>query len=127
MYTPGEYVRGTDHGLDGECSYNCCQVPSHTEASQTYGFILCYVSLKSDFPLAADWLKTKRHTHTHTQYLCNVCLSVCSRLCQAHPTLRTIDMFTFRGPSQIGDRLLLRAIVNNAFKNRFQCIHNQRR
>ncbi|KAF3858836.1 hypothetical protein F7725_012037 [Dissostichus mawsoni] len=40
-----------------------------------------------------------------------------SRLCQAHPTLRTIDMFTFRGPSQVGDRLLLRAIVNNAFKN----------
>uniref|UniRef100_A0A674MKL3 Acyl-CoA thioesterase 11 n=1 Tax=Takifugu rubripes TaxID=31033 RepID=A0A674MKL3_TAKRU len=37
------------------------------------------------------------------------------RLCQTHPTLRTIDMFTFRGPSQIGDRLLLKAIVNNAF------------
>uniref|UniRef100_A0A8C7XLZ9 Acyl-CoA thioesterase 11a n=1 Tax=Oryzias sinensis TaxID=183150 RepID=A0A8C7XLZ9_9TELE len=40
-----------------------------------------------------------------------------SRLCQAHPTLRTIDMFTFRGPSKVGDRLLLRAIVNNAFKS----------
>ncbi|XP_042071621.1 acyl-coenzyme A thioesterase 11 [Haplochromis burtoni] len=44
-------------------------------------------------------------------------LSACSRLSQAHPTLRAIDMFTFRGPSQVGDRLLLKAIVNNAFRN----------
>ncbi|XP_051554378.1 acyl-coenzyme A thioesterase 11-like isoform X2 [Myxocyprinus asiaticus] len=40
-----------------------------------------------------------------------------SRLCNAHPTLRTIDMFYFRGPSQVGDRLILKAIVNNTFKN----------
>lgn len=50
-------------------------------------------------------------------WMVNVAMIAASRLCQAHPTLRTIDMFTFRGPSQIGDRLLLRAIVNNAFKN----------
>ncbi len=42
-----------------------------------------------------------------------------SRLCNAHPTLRTIDMFHFRGPSHIGDRLVLKAIVNNAFKHRW--------
>uniref|UniRef100_A0A5F8G8D1 HotDog ACOT-type domain-containing protein n=1 Tax=Monodelphis domestica TaxID=13616 RepID=A0A5F8G8D1_MONDO len=40
-----------------------------------------------------------------------------SRLCRAHPTLKTIEMFHFRGPSQVGDRLVLKAIVNNAFKN----------
>lgn len=28
-------------------------------------------------------------------------------------------MFHFRGPSQVGDRLVLKAIVNNAFKNRW--------
>ncbi|XP_019122305.1 acyl-coenzyme A thioesterase 11 [Larimichthys crocea] len=50
-------------------------------------------------------------------WMVNVAMIAASRLCQAHPTLRAIDMFTFRGPSQIGDRLLLRAIVNNAFKN----------
>uniref|UniRef100_A0A3B4TGM3 Acyl-CoA thioesterase 11 n=1 Tax=Seriola dumerili TaxID=41447 RepID=A0A3B4TGM3_SERDU len=50
-------------------------------------------------------------------WMVNVATIAASRLCQAHPTLRAIDMFTFRGPSQIGDRLLLRAIVNNAFKN----------
>ncbi|XP_070775453.1 acyl-coenzyme A thioesterase 11 [Enoplosus armatus] len=50
-------------------------------------------------------------------WMVNVATIAASRLCQAHPTLRTIDMFTFRGPSQIGDRLLLRAIVNNAFEN----------
>ncbi|XP_070830254.1 acyl-coenzyme A thioesterase 11 isoform X2 [Chaetodon trifascialis] len=50
-------------------------------------------------------------------WMVNVATIAASRLCQAHPTLRTIDMFTFRGPSQIGDRVLLRAIVNNAFKN----------
>uniref|UniRef100_A0AAZ3PYC1 HotDog ACOT-type domain-containing protein n=1 Tax=Oncorhynchus tshawytscha TaxID=74940 RepID=A0AAZ3PYC1_ONCTS len=36
-----------------------------------------------------------------------------SRLCSAHPTLRTIDMFPFRAPSHIGDQLVLKAIVNN--------------
>ncbi|XP_014866874.1 PREDICTED: acyl-coenzyme A thioesterase 11-like isoform X2 [Poecilia mexicana] len=50
-------------------------------------------------------------------WMVNVATIAASRLCQAHPTLRAIDMFTFRGPSQVGDRLLLRAIVNNAFKN----------
>lgn len=42
-----------------------------------------------------------------------------SRLCHAHPTLKAIEMFHFRGPSQVGDRLVLKAIVNNAFKNRY--------
>ncbi|XP_004699454.1 acyl-coenzyme A thioesterase 11 [Echinops telfairi] len=40
-----------------------------------------------------------------------------SRLCRAHPTLKAIEMFHFRGPSQVGDRLVLKAIVNNAFKH----------
>ncbi|XP_061099426.1 acyl-coenzyme A thioesterase 11 [Conger conger] len=47
----------------------------------------------------------------------NVATIAASRLCNAHPTLRTIDMFHFRGPSQIGDRLLLKAIVNYSFKH----------
>ncbi|KAA0714269.1 Acyl-coenzyme A thioesterase 11 [Triplophysa tibetana] len=46
----------------------------------------------------------------------NVATISASRLCHAHPTLRMIDMFHFRGPSHIGDRLVLKAIVNNAFK-----------
>ncbi|KAL0965932.1 hypothetical protein UPYG_G00288140 [Umbra pygmaea] len=47
----------------------------------------------------------------------NVATIAASRLCNAHPTLRTIDMFFFRAPSHVGDRLVLKAIVNNAFKN----------
>uniref|UniRef100_A0A8C9TXY1 Acyl-coenzyme A thioesterase 11 n=1 Tax=Scleropages formosus TaxID=113540 RepID=A0A8C9TXY1_SCLFO len=47
----------------------------------------------------------------------NVATIAASRLCNAHPTLRTIDMFHFRAPSQVGDRVVLKAIVNNAFKN----------
>uniref|UniRef100_A0A8C5A5U5 HotDog ACOT-type domain-containing protein n=1 Tax=Gadus morhua TaxID=8049 RepID=A0A8C5A5U5_GADMO len=49
-------------------------------------------------------------------WMVNVATIAASRLCHAHPSLRSIDMFTFRGPSQVGDRLLLRAIVNNAFR-----------
>ncbi|KAM9322596.1 acyl-coenzyme A thioesterase 11-like isoform 2-T2 [Pholidichthys leucotaenia] len=49
-------------------------------------------------------------------WMVNVATIAASRLCQAHPTLRAIDMFTFRGPSQVGDRIILKAIVNNAFK-----------
>ncbi|KAM8874658.1 acyl-coenzyme A thioesterase 11b isoform 1-T1 [Spinachia spinachia] len=47
----------------------------------------------------------------------NVATIAASRLCKAHPTLRSIDMFHFRGPSHIGDRLVLKAIVNNSFKH----------
>ncbi|XP_069336109.1 acyl-coenzyme A thioesterase 11 [Eulemur rufifrons] len=47
----------------------------------------------------------------------NVATIAASRLCCAQPTLKAIEMFHFRGPSQIGDRLVLKAIVNNAFKH----------
>uniref|UniRef100_A0A8C1TXL6 Acyl-CoA thioesterase 11b n=1 Tax=Cyprinus carpio TaxID=7962 RepID=A0A8C1TXL6_CYPCA len=46
----------------------------------------------------------------------NVATISASRLCNAHPTLQSIDMFHFRGPSHIGDRLVLKSVVNNAFK-----------
>ncbi|XP_078249027.1 acyl-coenzyme A thioesterase 11 isoform X3 [Pogona vitticeps] len=46
----------------------------------------------------------------------NVATIAASRLCHSHPTLKTIEMFHFRGPSQVGDRLVFKAIVNNAFK-----------
>ncbi|KAK2509344.1 hypothetical protein MC885_020731, partial [Smutsia gigantea] len=39
-----------------------------------------------------------------------------SRLCQVHPLLKSVDMFKFRGPSTVGDRLVFNAIVNNTFK-----------
>lgn len=42
------------------------------------------------------------------------------RFCKAPATLRTIEMFYFRGPAQVGDRVSLKAIVNNAFKNSFE-------
>ncbi|XP_077132774.1 acyl-coenzyme A thioesterase 11 [Ranitomeya variabilis] len=47
----------------------------------------------------------------------NIATIAASRLCHAHPTLKIIEMFHFRGPSQVGDRLILKAIVNNAFKD----------
>ncbi|XP_070321867.1 acetyl-coenzyme A thioesterase isoform X4 [Odocoileus virginianus] len=39
-----------------------------------------------------------------------------SRLCRAHPVLKSVDMFKFRGPSTVGDRLVFNAIVNNTFQ-----------
>ncbi|ETE65059.1 Acyl-coenzyme A thioesterase 12, partial [Ophiophagus hannah] len=38
------------------------------------------------------------------------------RLCHVHPTLKSVDMFKFRGPSTVGDRLVFNAIVNNIFQ-----------
>ncbi|XP_015278774.1 PREDICTED: acyl-coenzyme A thioesterase 12 [Gekko japonicus] len=38
-----------------------------------------------------------------------------SRLSRFHPTLKSVDMFKFRGPSTVGDRLVFNAIVNNTF------------
>ncbi|KAH0628064.1 hypothetical protein JD844_008741 [Phrynosoma platyrhinos] len=39
-----------------------------------------------------------------------------SRLCHMHPTLKSVDMFKFHGPSTVGDRLVFNAIVNNTFE-----------
>nr|XP_006124428.1 acyl-coenzyme A thioesterase 12 [Pelodiscus sinensis] len=39
-----------------------------------------------------------------------------SRLCHSNPTLKSVDMFKFRGPSTVGDRLVFKAIVNNTFQ-----------
>ncbi|XP_053155769.1 acetyl-coenzyme A thioesterase isoform X2 [Hemicordylus capensis] len=39
-----------------------------------------------------------------------------SRLCCLPPTLKSVDMFKFRGPSTVGDRLVFNAIVNNTFQ-----------
>uniref|UniRef100_A0A8C4WHX4 Acyl-CoA thioesterase 12 n=1 Tax=Gopherus evgoodei TaxID=1825980 RepID=A0A8C4WHX4_9SAUR len=39
-----------------------------------------------------------------------------SRLCHSYPTLKSADMFKFRGPSTVGDRLVFKAIVNNTFQ-----------
>nr|XP_032632420.1 acetyl-coenzyme A thioesterase-like [Chelonoidis abingdonii] len=41
-----------------------------------------------------------------------------SRLCHSYPTLKSVDMFKFRGPSTVGDRLVFKAIVNNTFQKR---------
>ncbi|TMS10078.1 Acyl-coenzyme A thioesterase 11 [Larimichthys crocea] len=71
-----------------------------------------------EYSVAAERRRVRMlHDDIIKDLLSNGSIQQGSRLCQAHPTLRAIDMFTFRGPSQIGDRLLLRAIVNNAFKN----------
>ncbi|XP_062340119.1 acetyl-coenzyme A thioesterase [Osmerus eperlanus] len=39
------------------------------------------------------------------------------RLWGCYPTLRSVDMFRFRGPSSVGDRLVFKALVNNIFQN----------
>ncbi|XP_020013024.2 acetyl-coenzyme A thioesterase isoform X2 [Castor canadensis] len=39
-----------------------------------------------------------------------------SRLCPVHPFLKSVDMFKFRGPSTVGDRLVFSATVNNTFQ-----------
>ncbi|NXC20438.1 ACO12 thioesterase, partial [Corythaeola cristata] len=40
-----------------------------------------------------------------------------SRLCRSYPTLKSVNMFKFWGPSVVGDRLVFNAIVNNTFQN----------
>ncbi|NXG68028.1 ACO12 thioesterase, partial [Baryphthengus martii] len=40
-----------------------------------------------------------------------------SHLCRSHPILKSVNMFKFRGPSVVGDRLVFNAIVNNTFQN----------
>lgn len=47
-----------------------------------------------------------------------VCFCSPSRLCGCYPSLGAVDMFRFRGPSSVGDRLVFKAMVNNAFQTR---------
>uniref|UniRef100_A0A672ML33 Acyl-CoA thioesterase 12 n=1 Tax=Sinocyclocheilus grahami TaxID=75366 RepID=A0A672ML33_SINGR len=46
----------------------------------------------------------------------NVATVAASRLCGYYPSLGAVDMFRFRGPSSVGDRLVFKAMVNNAFQ-----------
>ncbi|KAG5834424.1 hypothetical protein ANANG_G00261360 [Anguilla anguilla] len=39
-----------------------------------------------------------------------------SRMFGTYPTLQAVDMFKFRGPSTVGDRLVFKAVVNNVFQ-----------
>lgn len=39
-----------------------------------------------------------------------------SRLCRVYPLLESMDMFKFRGPSTVRDRLAFNAIVNSTFQ-----------
>ncbi|XP_069043604.1 acetyl-coenzyme A thioesterase isoform X2 [Lepisosteus oculatus] len=45
----------------------------------------------------------------------NAATVAASRLC-GYPTLKSVDMFKFRGPSNVGDRLVFKAVVNNTFQ-----------
>ncbi|CDQ82778.1 unnamed protein product [Oncorhynchus mykiss] len=38
-------------------------------------------------------------------------------ICVAASLLRSVDMFRFRGPSSVGNRLVFKAVVNNTFNN----------
>ncbi|XP_031433417.1 acetyl-coenzyme A thioesterase [Clupea harengus] len=46
----------------------------------------------------------------------NAATVAASRLCGTYPTLKAVDMFQFRGPSTVGDRLVFKAMVNNCFQ-----------
>ncbi|XP_043920175.1 acetyl-coenzyme A thioesterase isoform X2 [Protopterus annectens] len=46
----------------------------------------------------------------------NIATVAASRFCCNHPILKSVDMFMFRGPSFIGDRLVFKAVVNNTFQ-----------
>ncbi|KAG9353568.1 hypothetical protein JZ751_011687 [Albula glossodonta] len=46
----------------------------------------------------------------------NAATVVASCLLKTYPTLQAVDMFKFRGPSTVGDRLVFKAVVNNAFQ-----------
>ncbi|KAJ8261149.1 hypothetical protein COCON_G00168720 [Conger conger] len=46
----------------------------------------------------------------------NAATVAASRLFGTYPTLQAVDMFKFRGPSTVGDRLVFKAVVNNVFQ-----------
>ncbi|KAI1905367.1 hypothetical protein AGOR_G00015390 [Albula goreensis] len=46
----------------------------------------------------------------------NAATVAASCLLKTYPTLQAVDMFKFRGPSTVGDRLVFKAVVNNAFQ-----------
>ncbi|KAJ8339568.1 hypothetical protein SKAU_G00363540 [Synaphobranchus kaupii] len=46
----------------------------------------------------------------------NAATVAASRMFGSYPTLHAVDMFKFRGPSTVGDRLVFKAVVNNVFQ-----------
>ncbi|EDO38194.1 predicted protein, partial [Nematostella vectensis] len=50
-------------------------------------------------------------------WMVTLCSIAATRLGRTHAQLRSVDEVKFRGPSRVGDRVVIRAIVNNTFEN----------
>ena len=48
------------------------------------------------------------------------CTISATRLCRAHPQLIAVDELKFLGPSKVGDRIIIKATVNNTFDKRIE-------
>ena len=60
--------------------------------------------------------------HHHTAFggqvmawMVTACTITAARLCRSDPLLRAVDEVTFRGPIKVGDRVILKTMVNNTF------------
>ncbi|CAH3114424.1 unnamed protein product [Porites lobata] len=43
------------------------------------------------------------------------CTIAATRLCRSHPQLRAVDEVKFRGPIKVGDRVIIKTMVNNTY------------
>ena len=43
------------------------------------------------------------------------CTITATRLCRSHPQLRAVDEVKFRGPIKVGDRVIIKTMVNNTY------------
>lgn len=44
------------------------------------------------------------------------CTITATRLCRSHPQLRAVDEVKFRGPIKVGDRVIIKTMVNNTYE-----------
>lgn len=111
-----------------------------------YSFNLKELSLKHDSEIERDWfnkgetgvntdtalesveLVLPPHANHHQTafggqvmaWIATACTIAAARLCRSTPLLRAVDELRFRGPIKVGDRVVIKTMVNNTFEQHME-------
>ncbi|XP_028660538.1 acetyl-coenzyme A thioesterase [Erpetoichthys calabaricus] len=109
--------------LDNEKAFNKLMQETHLQTDAANGNDSSLVSTETTRVESIE-LVLPPHANHHGNtfggqimaWMENAASVAASRLCGFSPILKSVDMFKFRGPSTIGDRLVFKAVVNNTFQ-----------
>ena len=106
---PSSLREAADH-LANSSQLSCEQIETETKATDTM-----VESVELVLPPHANHHQTTFGGQV-MEWMQSACTISATRLCHAYPLLQAVDEVRFRGPSKVGDRVVIRTIVNNTYE-----------